>query len=105
LVETLAGWSLLGLVGPRRCLADGGGDNAAHYVGSSAIQKPFRRGERRWLELLLLIGIAVGVCGRPFWRFPQARVLDGLIGVTLFNLSTIAAAAFFGFACQVAIDC
>jgi hypothetical protein len=57
-----------------------------------------------WLGLLVLVGIAVGTFRRPFWRFPQARVLDGLIGVTLFTLATFAAIAFLGFACHVVTD-
>jgi hypothetical protein len=54
-----------------------------------------------WLGLLLVIGVALGVFRRSFWRFPRSAFLDGIIGVTLFTVSTIAVVSFLGFACQV----
>jgi len=54
-----------------------------------------------WLGLLLVIGVALVVFRRSFWRFPRSVFLDGIIGVTLFTVSTIAVVNFLGFACQV----
>src|SRR5438034_4140396 len=49
-----------------------------------------------WLGLLLEIAIFVGAFRRRYWRFPTSRVLDGLVGVSLFVVCTFATLNFLG---------
>jgi hypothetical protein len=52
------------------------------------------------LDVLLVIGIAVGVFRRRFWRLLAAPLVDLLIGVIVFLLSAAAVVIFLFYACM-----
>jgi hypothetical protein len=55
------------------------------------------------LDVLLAIGIGIGVFRRRFWRAATPAV-NLLLGLALFALSTAAVVIFFFFACLAVID-